>query len=72
MVVGSTEKVDEVRSAGSIGVALTVVFTFTFPDGVSEVFVRMRMVPPEISLLCTVSLPESQLVQSCYPHHYAY
>jgi hypothetical protein len=55
--VGSTEKVDEVRSGGSIGAALTVVLTFTFPDGVSEVFVRMCMVPPKIRLLCTVSLP---------------
>jgi len=55
--VGSTEKVDEVRSGGSIGAALTVVLTFTFPDGVSEVFVRTRMVPPKIRLLCTVSLP---------------
>ena len=55
--VGSTEKVDDVRSAGSIGAGLTVVCTFTFPDGVSDVLVRMRMVPPEIRLLCTVSLP---------------
>jgi len=57
--VGSIEKVDDVRSAGSIGAAFTVVFTLTFPDGVSDVFVRMRMVPPKIRLLCTVSLPES-------------
>lgn len=71
MVAGSTEKVDDVRSAGSIGATLTVVFTFTFPDGVSEVFVRTRMVPPKIRLLCTVSLPESGLDQSCYPNHYA-
>ena len=46
-VVGSTEKVDDVRSGGSIGAALTVVFTLTFPDGVSVVFVRIRMVPPK-------------------------
>lgn len=47
LVVGSIEKVDDVRSAGSIGAALTVVFTLTFPDGVSVVFVRMRIVPPK-------------------------
>jgi hypothetical protein len=60
LVVGIIEKVDEVLIAGSIGAALTVVFTLTFPDGVSVVFVRMRIVPPEICLLCTVSLPESR------------
>jgi hypothetical protein len=60
--VGSTEKVDDVRSAGSIGAAFTAVFTLTFPDGVSDVFVRMRMVPPKIRLLCTVSLPESRVL----------
>lgn len=63
-VVGSTEKVEDVRSGGSIGAALTVVLTFTFPDGVSDVFVRMRMVSPKIRLLCMMSLPESRLVQS--------
>jgi hypothetical protein len=60
LVVGIIEKVDEVLIAGSIGAALTVVFTLTFPDGVSVVFVRMRIVPPEICLLCTVSLPVSR------------
>ena len=44
--VGSAEKVAEVRSAGSIGAAFTVVLTLTFPEGVSVVFVRMRMVSP--------------------------
>ena len=44
--VGSAEKVAEVRSAGSIGAAFTVVLTLTFPEGVSAVFVRMRMVSP--------------------------
>src|SRR5918997_3280332 len=70
-VVGSTEKVDDVRSGGSIGAALTVVLTFTLPDGVSDVFVRMRMVPPSICIFCTVSLPESGVFQSCYPHYCA-
>lgn len=51
MVVGTIEKVDEVLRAGSIGAALTVVLTLTLPDGVSVVFVRMRMVPPEVGLL---------------------
>ena len=44
--VGTTEKVDDVRSAGSIGAALVVVLTLTFPVGVNVVFVLMRMVPP--------------------------
>ena len=43
---GTAEKVAEVRSAGSIGAALTVVFPLTLPDDVRAVFVRMRMVPP--------------------------
>lgn len=46
LVVGSTEKVDDVRSAGNIGATLVVVLTLTFPAGVSVVFVRMRIVPP--------------------------
>jgi hypothetical protein len=46
MCVGSAEKVAEVRSAGSIGAAFTVVLTLTFPEGVNVVFVRMRMVVP--------------------------
>jgi pimeloyl-ACP methyl ester carboxylesterase len=58
--VGSNEKVDDVLRGGSIGAALTVVFTFTFPDGVRDVFVRMRMFSPGIRLLCTVSLPQSR------------
>jgi len=44
--VGTTEKVDDVRSAGSIGAVLVVVLTLTFPVGVNVVFVLMRMVPP--------------------------
>lgn len=44
--VGSVENVAEVRSAGSIGAAFTVVLTLTFPEGVNVVFVRMRMVTP--------------------------
>jgi len=44
--VGSAEKVAEVRSAGSIGAAFTVVLTLIFPEGVSVVFVRMRTVSP--------------------------
>ena len=44
---GTIEKVAELRSAGSIGAGLTVVLTLTFPDGVSVVFVRMRIVPPK-------------------------
>jgi hypothetical protein len=47
--VGTTEKVAELRSAGTIGAGLTVVLTLTFPDGVSVVFVRMRIVPPKFS-----------------------
>ena len=43
--VGTTEKVDDVRRAGSIGAALVVVLTLTFPVGVNVVFVLMRMVP---------------------------
>jgi hypothetical protein len=49
--VGSAEKVAEVRSAGSPGAALTVVFTRTFPEGVSVVFVRIRMVSPNVGFL---------------------
>ena len=45
--VGTTEKVAELRSAGSIGAGLTVVLTLTFPEGVIVVFVRMRIVPPK-------------------------
>jgi hypothetical protein len=48
VVVGTSEKVDELLRAGSIGAGLTVVLTFTFPDGVNVVFVRMRMVPPSV------------------------
>jgi hypothetical protein len=44
--VGNAEKVAEVRSAGSIGAALTVDLTLTFPEDVKVVFVRMRMVVP--------------------------
>lgn len=54
--VGSAEKVAEVRSAGSIGAALTVVLTLTFPEGVNVVFVRMRMVG---SLRCRFLYGES-------------
>ena len=49
--VGSAEKVAEVRSAGSIGAAFTVVLTLTFPEGVNVVFVRMRTVPPWVRVL---------------------
>ena len=48
---GTAEKVAEVRSAGSIGAALTVVFTLTLPDDVRAVFVRMRTVPPRLVAL---------------------
>jgi hypothetical protein len=44
--VGSAEKVAEVRSAGSIGAAFTVVLTLTFPEGVSVVLVWMRTNSP--------------------------
>ena len=60
--MGSTEKVDDVRSAGIIGAALTVVLTLTLPDGVSDVFVLMRIVSPKIRFLCTLSLPESRVL----------
>ena len=63
--VGTTEKVAELRSAGTIGAGLTVVLTFTFPEGVNVVFVRMRMVPPKVGSLWIVSLPESREIQSC-------
>ncbi len=62
MVVGTIEKVDELLRAGSIGAGLTVVLTLTFPDGVNVVFVRMRMVPPNVGSLRTVSLPEGRVV----------
>ena len=62
MVVGTIENVDELLRAGSIGAGLTVVLTFTFPDGVNVVFVRMRMVPPKVGSLWIVSLPESRVV----------
>ena len=69
--VGSAEKVAEVRSAGSIGAALTVVLTLTFPEGVNVVFVRMRMDSSfRRRLLHAMSLPESTRKvggQSCYP-----
>ena len=59
MRVGSAEKAAEVRSAGSIGAALTVVFTLTFPEGVNVVFVRMRMDGSfRCRLLHAMSLPE--------------
>ena len=60
--MGSIEKVDEVLTAGNPGAALTVVFTLTFPDGVSFVFVRMRTFPPKMRLPCAVSLPESRML----------
>ena len=47
---GTKEKVEDVRTAGSIGAAFVVVLILTFPDGVIEVFVRMRMVPPDVGL----------------------
>ncbi|MCA1728515.1 MAG: hypothetical protein LC751_03585 [Actinobacteria bacterium] len=49
--VGISEKVEDVLSAGIIGAALTVDLTLTFPDGVNVVFVRMRMVPPNVRSL---------------------
>ena len=62
--MGSAEKVAEVRSAGSIGAALTVDLTLTLPDGVSVVLVRIRMVPPSIELLRnTSSLPSSGVLK---------
>jgi len=62
VVVGTSEKVDELLRAGSIGAGLMVVLTLTFPDGVNVVFVRMRMVPPKVGSLRTVSLPEDRVV----------
>ncbi len=41
--VGASEKLVDVRNAGSIGAALAVVLTLTLPAGVNVVFVRMRM-----------------------------
>jgi hypothetical protein len=46
--VGTTEKVADVLSEGSIGAILVVDLTLTFPAGVSVVLVRMRMVPPQM------------------------
>jgi hypothetical protein len=62
VVVGTIENVDELLRAGSIGAGLTVVLTFTFPDGVNVVFVRMRIVPPKVGSLRVISLPESRVV----------
>src|SRR5215210_6663485 len=62
VVVGIIEKVDELLRAGSIGAGLTVVLTLTLPDGVNVVFVRMRMVPPKVGSLHTISLPEGRVV----------
>jgi hypothetical protein len=62
VVVGTIENVDELLRAGSIGAGLTVVLTFTFPDGVNVVFVRMRMVPSKVGSLRIISLPESRVV----------
>jgi len=45
-VPGASEKVDEVRIAGSIGAAFVVVLTFTFPEGVMVVLVLIRIFPP--------------------------
>ncbi len=45
--VGTTEKVADVQSAGSIGGALVMVLILTLPAGVSVVLIRMRMVPPQ-------------------------
>ncbi len=44
--VGTNEKVEDVRSAGTIGAAFTVVLTLILPEDVNVVFVRMRIVPP--------------------------
>ena len=41
--VEASEKLVDVRTAGSIGAALAVVLTLTLPAGVNVVFVRMRM-----------------------------
>ncbi len=41
--VEASEKLVDVRNAGSIGAALAVVLTLTLPAGVNVVFVRMRM-----------------------------
>ncbi len=65
--VGTNENVEDVRSAGIIGAAFTVVLTLTFPEGVSVVFVLMRMISPRVRCLCKASLPESRVVQSCWP-----
>ena len=40
---GTSEKVDDVRIAGSIGATLVVVLTLILPAGVSVVLVRIRM-----------------------------
>ena len=49
--------VADVRSAGSIGATLVVVLTLTFPAGVSEVLVRMRMVTSAVRLLAVRRAP---------------
>jgi len=41
--VEASEKLIDVRNAGSIGAALAVVLTLILPAGVNAVFVRMRM-----------------------------
>jgi hypothetical protein len=40
---GTSEKVDDVRIAGSIGATLVVVLTLILPAGVNVVLVRIRM-----------------------------
>jgi hypothetical protein len=46
--VGTSEKVEDVRNGGNIGAAFVVVLTLTLPDGVIEVLVLIRTVPPRI------------------------
>lgn len=41
--VGTSEKVEDVRTAGSIGAAFVVVLTLNFPEGVMVVLVLIRM-----------------------------
>jgi hypothetical protein len=43
--LGTSEKVDEVRIAGSIGAAFVVILTLTLPEGVMVVLVLMRIFP---------------------------
>jgi hypothetical protein len=57
--VGTNENVEDVRSAGIIGAAFTVVLTLTFPEGVSVVFVLMRMISLRFAIFARRVYPKA-------------